>query len=300
MNDQVTSGVITFDDGSSQAITTLNNDGSATIFNLSSPVNTTSFLFTVTGVSSTTGSVGLAEISAYYSLPQTPVAVATSTNTTTTLPVAGDLDGETWADDLALADGVTATASSLMPGQDPGNLVNGNPSGYKEVRLPFLLLFPSTLTDFLFLQDGSGDAYQEWATASQGVGAWAKLVFPQTIIVNEISLYVRSFLSSPFSLDSSLTRLFSPSRTAPTSTTKSRALRLPSRTDPGLRSVLSTTTEALPTSRSLVSSPTRSSSPSPPSPRLPPPSVLPRLLSMVPSQRSFSSFLPAFFSSPRG
>jgi hypothetical protein len=63
--DQVTSANITFADGSFVAITTLNNDGSATYFNLATPVTTTSLRFTVTGVSSSTGSVGLSEIELY-------------------------------------------------------------------------------------------------------------------------------------------------------------------------------------------------------------------------------------------
>lgn len=112
----------------------------------------------------------MAEFAAYYSLPQTPVAISTA-NTTTTLPVEGDLPDETWADDLALMDGVVATASSQVDGQDAGNLINGNPSGYKE--------------------DGTGDAYQEWASSGEGSGAWALLQFPTNISVSEISLYDR-------------------------------------------------------------------------------------------------------------
>ncbi|GAA5850725.1 hypothetical protein JCM8547_009070 [Rhodosporidiobolus lusitaniae] len=170
--DQVTSGRIDFSDGSSLPITSLDNSGGATVFNLSEPVNISSLLFTVTGVSDSTSSVGLAEIEAFYSLPQTPVNITSSDSAdATVLPVAGDLDDETWADDLALADGVVATASSLVDGQDPGNLINGDANGYKE--------------------DGSGDPYQEWATFGEKAGAWAKLTFPQTIQVNQISLFDR-------------------------------------------------------------------------------------------------------------
>jgi hypothetical protein len=186
LNDQVVSGTVVFSDGTSEEITSLENDGSATIFNLSSPVNTTSLLFTVTGVSDSTGAVGLSELAAFYSLPQTPVPISTS-NSTTTLPVAGDLPDETWEDDLALMTGVMATASSLVAGQDPGNAINGVASGYKE--------------------DGTGDAYQEWATNGEKSGAWILLTFPTSISVSEVSLYVRlpfppsssfQFFRSPF------------------------------------------------------------------------------------------------------
>ncbi|BGP13217.1 hypothetical protein JCM10213_005013 [Rhodosporidiobolus nylandii] len=176
-DDWITGGVITWSDGSTLDIPALNNDGSATVVNLSEPVNTSSLFFYVTSAGPSSSSVGLAELEAFYSLPQTPISVtqASSSNSTTTLPVQGDLDDETWADDLALADGVVATASSEAPGQGAGNLINENPSGYKE--------------------DGSGNAYAEWASWGQGVGAWARLEFPYSIVVKEISLYDRPNLN---------------------------------------------------------------------------------------------------------
>ncbi|KAI5477291.1 Carbohydrate-Binding Module Family 1 protein, cellulose binding protein [Pseudohyphozyma bogoriensis] len=63
-DDQVTSGSLTFSDGSVITVGSLNNDGSATTFYFA-PRNTTSLLFTVLGVSSTTSNVGLSEIQAY-------------------------------------------------------------------------------------------------------------------------------------------------------------------------------------------------------------------------------------------
>lgn len=63
--DQVTAANITFSDGSYVRVGTLYNDGSATYVNLSTSVTTSSLRFTVTGVSDTTGNVGLAEIEIY-------------------------------------------------------------------------------------------------------------------------------------------------------------------------------------------------------------------------------------------
>ncbi|GAA6015570.1 hypothetical protein JCM10207_008130 [Rhodosporidiobolus poonsookiae] len=174
-NDQITSGTVKFSDGSSLPITTLNNAGGATVFNLTKPVNISSLQFTVNSVSLTTSSVGLAEIAAFYSLPQTPVNITDSSNTTTTLPIQGDLDDEDWADDLALLPGVDATSSTLVDGQDPGNAINGDANGYKE--------------------DGTGDAYQEWATRGEGAGAWINLTWPYPISVKQISLFDRPNLA---------------------------------------------------------------------------------------------------------
>ncbi|GAA5826186.1 hypothetical protein JCM11251_007199 [Rhodosporidiobolus azoricus] len=176
-NDWITGGVVKFSDGNTLPVTSLDNKGGATVFNLSSPVNASSLLFTVNSAGPSSGSVGLAELEAYYSLPQTPVNVSTAgdTNRTTTLPIAGDFDDESWADDLALLDGVEATASSLVDGQDPGNAINGDPNGYKE--------------------DGSGDPYQEWATRGEKAGAWIQLTWPYAIQVSQVTLFDRPNLS---------------------------------------------------------------------------------------------------------
>ena len=63
-NDQVTGGTLTFSDGTTVNVPSLNNDGSATTVTFPA-VTTTSLLFTVTSVSSTTFNVGLAEIQVY-------------------------------------------------------------------------------------------------------------------------------------------------------------------------------------------------------------------------------------------
>jgi LmbE family N-acetylglucosaminyl deacetylase len=63
-DDQVTGGTLTFSDGSTVTVPALNNDGSATTITFP-PTTTTSLLFTVTSVSSTTQNVGLAEIEVF-------------------------------------------------------------------------------------------------------------------------------------------------------------------------------------------------------------------------------------------
>lgn len=67
LNDQITGGVLTFSDGTSVAVGSLNNDGSATVINLATPVTTSSLRFAVTSVSDSTGSAGLAEMQVYSS-----------------------------------------------------------------------------------------------------------------------------------------------------------------------------------------------------------------------------------------
>ena len=66
LNDQITSGTLTFSDGTVVDFGELPNDASSGLtVNLSAPINTTSLLMTVTGVSATTANVGLAEIQAW-------------------------------------------------------------------------------------------------------------------------------------------------------------------------------------------------------------------------------------------
>ena len=59
LSDQVTGGTLTFSDGSTVPVPSLNNDGTATTITFPAKT-TTSLLFTVTSVSASTGSVGLA------------------------------------------------------------------------------------------------------------------------------------------------------------------------------------------------------------------------------------------------
>ena len=68
LNDQVTGGTLTFSDGSSVSVPALANDGSGVTVNFPA-VTTTSVLFTITSVSSSTVNVGLAEIQVLGPLP---------------------------------------------------------------------------------------------------------------------------------------------------------------------------------------------------------------------------------------
>lgn len=65
LSDQMTGATLTMDDGSSVKVGALNNAGSATYIDLPASVNTTTLLLTVTSVSPSTGSVGLAEIQVF-------------------------------------------------------------------------------------------------------------------------------------------------------------------------------------------------------------------------------------------
>ena len=71
--DQITSGTLTFSDGSTVSVPSLNNDGSATVVDLTTPVTTTSVQLTVSTVSGTTQNVGLAEIQVFSAAQGTPV-----------------------------------------------------------------------------------------------------------------------------------------------------------------------------------------------------------------------------------
>ena len=65
-NDQITSGTLTFSDGTSVTFGALPNAGTTGLtVTLPKAVNTTTLKMTVTGVSSTTLNVGLSEIQAF-------------------------------------------------------------------------------------------------------------------------------------------------------------------------------------------------------------------------------------------
>jgi uncharacterized repeat protein (TIGR02543 family) len=64
LNDNITSATLTFSDGSSIVVGPLNNNGTATTYSFPARV-ITGLRMTVTGVSSSTGSVGLSEIQVY-------------------------------------------------------------------------------------------------------------------------------------------------------------------------------------------------------------------------------------------
>lgn len=65
LNDAITSGRITFSDGSTQQVDALINSGNATVVNFDQSKNITSLQFEVLSVRYSTGSAGLAEIQCF-------------------------------------------------------------------------------------------------------------------------------------------------------------------------------------------------------------------------------------------
>jgi hypothetical protein len=66
LNDQITSGTLTFSDGTVVSFASLPNNGATGLtVTLATPIVTTSVLLSVTGVSATTLNVGLSEIQAF-------------------------------------------------------------------------------------------------------------------------------------------------------------------------------------------------------------------------------------------
>ncbi|GAA5841179.1 hypothetical protein JCM3766R1_001696 [Sporobolomyces carnicolor] len=165
-NDWITSGVVEFDDGTTVAITKLNNDGTATWFNLSTPVNMSSLVFTVKSTGPSSANIGLSEIVVSYSQPQTPVP---RLDWVDPLPTAG---GSKPAFDTSrdLARNATALSSTSSLNQGPNKAIDGNLGGYTPQ---------------------GGVATEEWATAGEKEGAWIKLSWPFTITVNQVVLYDR-------------------------------------------------------------------------------------------------------------
>jgi uncharacterized repeat protein (TIGR02543 family) len=84
LDDNITSATLAFSDGSSIVVGPLNNNGMATTYNFPARV-VTGLRMTVTGVSSTTGSVGLSELQVY----GTPASGAQYTLTTSASPSGG-------------------------------------------------------------------------------------------------------------------------------------------------------------------------------------------------------------------
>jgi hypothetical protein len=166
-SDWIKGGRIDFDDGSSLPITQLNNDGTATIFNLTAPVNISSLLFTVTSTGPSSGNIGLSEIVVSYSQPQTPVPRADWVDP---LPLAGAKPAFDTTRDLAR--NATALSSTSSLNQGPNKAIDGILGGYTAQ---------------------GGVASEEWATAGEKSGAWIKLTWPYPITVNQVVLYVSLF-----------------------------------------------------------------------------------------------------------
>ncbi|GAA5874766.1 hypothetical protein JCM1840_000427 [Sporobolomyces johnsonii] len=169
LNDQITAGTIQFSDGSTVAVPTLNNDGSATTINLSSAKTFNSLTLTVTAVSSTTENIGLSEIQIYYISGGATSSSSFSSTATSTSSSASPMPTGTF--DLALSATATASSQNTATGQTANKAIDGVISGYP-----------------------ANDS-AEWATLAQGAGAWLSLTWPSTITLNEIILYDRPNLN---------------------------------------------------------------------------------------------------------
>ena len=164
--DQITGGTLSFSDGSSVTVGSLNNDGSATTVTFA-PRNVTTAKFTVTSVSSSTSSAGLAEFQLYgisgsvlsYSNSSANATASTNSTSSASNVVLSTVD---------LALNATATASSASTGQGASAAIDGVVGGYS-----------------------SGSYTQEWASSGQGAGAWILLTWPSTLTVAEVILYDR-------------------------------------------------------------------------------------------------------------
>lgn len=125
-NDQITAGTVEFDDGTTLDIGPLDNAGAATNVTFDQPITTSTLLFTVTGVSSTTGNVGLAELMAF----------GEATDNSTAL----DKSASSYANLTNIAPLATPSASSENDGQTASAAIDTVCDGYP------------------------GDYHKEWAT----------------------------------------------------------------------------------------------------------------------------------------
>ncbi|GAA5837713.1 hypothetical protein JCM11251_002303 [Rhodosporidiobolus azoricus] len=184
-DDQIMNASISFSDGSTVYSGTLDNAGGATYVNFAArTIN--SLVLTVTRVSSTTVSVGLAELQAFLVASAGTTSPASSTTTTSTRATVSFLSTSTSTASTSSAaptatglynfaqhtDGYDASSWAAATNQGPEKAIDGVISGYKE--------------------DGTGDYTKEWATDHQGVGAWIGLSFGvQPVTINQLVLYDR-------------------------------------------------------------------------------------------------------------
>ena len=175
--DNVTSGTLTFSDGSMQNVGALNNDGSSTPVSFAAR-SVTSVRFTVTGVSAGTTNAGLAEFQVWASVsnpvPATTTTVGTTTTTvgtTTTTVVAPTSSTSPPPSSVNVALSSTASASSEAPLQGAAKAIDGVASGY-----------PADFT-------------REWATIGGQTGSWIELKWSSAQRVDRVVLFDRPNLT---------------------------------------------------------------------------------------------------------
>ena len=201
-SDQVTAGTLTFSDGSTVAVPSLDNAGAAVTVTFAAR-STTSLRFTVTGVSASTGNVGLAELQAWASGSTTTTPPpprlrrdhdsagddnpaghdsagdhdstdhdpVTTTPPATTPPVTTTPPATTTpapsATNVAGSATVTASSENAADGQTAVKAVDGVVDGYP------------------------GDYSKEWATKAGKAGSWLQLTWPGPVTLGSVVLFDR-------------------------------------------------------------------------------------------------------------
>ena len=222
-SDQITSATLAFSDGSSITVGPLNNNGTATTYSFAAKT-ITGLRMTVTGVSSSTGSVGLSEIQVY----GTPASGGTQYTLTTSVSPSG-------------AGSVTANPSQpgypsgaqvvLTAAPNPGYAFSGWSGGASGSANPLTVTMTGNLSitanftatgqttniaplasvtassqnvstgqTVLKAVDGVIDGYpgdytKEWASTGEKVGAWLNLSWSASHSVTQVVLYDRPNLN---------------------------------------------------------------------------------------------------------
>ncbi len=233
LSDQVTGGTLTFSDGSTVNVPALNNDGSATTVTFPAKT-TTSLLFTVTSVSSTTQNVGLAEIQVYPSGGSTPLTAdagsnqSVATNATVTLDGSGSYDPgnnpvykwtQTAGTSVTLSSATavkpsftapsTATALTFQLVVTDGSQTS-QPSSVNITVTPVDLALNATATASSqntadsqtankaidgVIDGYPGDYTKEWATVGGVAGSWLNLAWTTPQTISKVVLYDRPNLN---------------------------------------------------------------------------------------------------------
>lgn len=161
---------MTFDDGV-ESFGALYQEGTATVLSLSKNHTSSSVKMSVTAVSQSTQNVGLSEFQVYGAFGAGIVPISNSTGNSTTPPPL-----ILQSSDLALLGIPEASSENSDSGQTADKATDGVIDGYP------------------------GNYSAEWATDSQGAGAWWKLSWPNQIVLNQVILYDRPNLNDQASL----------------------------------------------------------------------------------------------------
>ncbi|GJN94214.1 hypothetical protein Rhopal_007288-T1 [Rhodotorula paludigena] len=210
LDDQLTSGSITFSDGSTLPVPALNNDGSATTIDFAEK-EFDSLVLSVLSTSNTTSSVGLAEFEIFYldtlSTTSSITTIAPS-STRSVISFSSASSPTSGASSSAVSGSGTSpsfssTASSTSAAATPSStLVNYARTVEKTPDVSSEASATEQTADKAidgivsgYKEDGTGDYTKEWATDHQGVGAWIGLSWATSITVNQVVLFDRPNLN---------------------------------------------------------------------------------------------------------